>query len=489
MGYTKTNWANGDVITAEKMNNLESGVEALATQSPPDWNQNDPNEDGYIANRPFYIAGETNTEIVNNAFSFNNSNQSAPIPLDTENILEILKNGTEFTAYYDGTYYSGEIINKDTYYLIGNCSIGPEEIASEDNIDMPFLLGVMAYNTPDSSGVLGVLILKDSYTGEKNISISIKTLDVHKIDSKYLPDSKFDLSDRMTKGVDSNGAEVDGAIVEGSLNNTASGYASHAEGLQTVASGARSHAEGYRTTASDYTSHAEGDGTTASGYISHAEGLSTTASGQASHAEGSTTTASGDFSHAEGGATKALGEHSHAEGFNTIAKHQSQHVFGEFNIEDPSSNASDLKGTYVEIVGKGISDRSRSNARTLDWQGNERLAGSLTLGDGTNDVVTISAVQLKNLLTPLMVEKTIETDTDSGNVTTVLNMAWQQIHDAFVSGRNVLIFLENYVSDLSDYVLVSHIGFSDNKYIVEDTSGVRYKCDTTSGYPSVELTN
>lgn len=30
MSYTKTNWTSGDVITAEKLNNLESGVEATS---------------------------------------------------------------------------------------------------------------------------------------------------------------------------------------------------------------------------------------------------------------------------------------------------------------------------------------------------------------------------------------------------------------------------------------------------------------------------
>jgi len=38
------------------------------------------------------------------------------------------------------------------------------------------------------------------------------------------------------------------------------------------------------------------------------------------------------------------------------------------------------RGTYVEIVGKGTSDDARSNARTLDWNGNEVLAGKLTVG-------------------------------------------------------------------------------------------------------------
>jgi hypothetical protein len=38
------------------------------------------------------------------------------------------------------------------------------------------------------------------------------------------------------------------------------------------------------------------------------------------------------------------------------------------------------------------------NARTLDWSGNESLAGGLTLGMGTSNEVTISAAQLKALL-------------------------------------------------------------------------------------------
>ena len=33
MDYTKTTWKTGDVITAEKMNNLEDGVEDLAKEN------------------------------------------------------------------------------------------------------------------------------------------------------------------------------------------------------------------------------------------------------------------------------------------------------------------------------------------------------------------------------------------------------------------------------------------------------------------------
>jgi chitodextrinase len=38
---------------------------------------------------------------------------------------------------------------------------------------------------------------------------------------------------------------------------------------------------------------------------------------------------------------------------------------------------------YVEIVGNGTATDARSNARTLDWAGNEWLAGNLTAAGGT----------------------------------------------------------------------------------------------------------
>jgi len=52
-------------------------------------------------------------------------------------------------------------------------------------------------------------------------------------------------------------------------------------------------------------------------------------------------------------------------------------------------------------VGNGTAEDARSNARTLDWSGNETLQGSLTLGMGTADETTIYAAQLKALLAML----------------------------------------------------------------------------------------
>ena len=235
-----------------------------------------------------------------------------------------------------------------------------------------------------------------------------------------------------TASGDSSHAEGDNTTASGycshaeGANTTASDF-SHAEGQGTTASGGISHAEGHGTTASADFSHAEGDMTTASGYGSHAEGSNTTASGNFSHAEGTSsdtlpdtitpdstidyiivahnkslfslargvsshveggdslalgycshvegacTIASGDFSHAEGQRTTASGDCSHAEGYNTKASSPNQHVQGIYNIEDVS-------GTYAHIVGNGDSDTARSNAHTLDWNGNAWFAGDVYVG-------------------------------------------------------------------------------------------------------------
>lgn len=219
-----------------------------------------------------------------------------------------------------------------------------------------------------------------------------------------------------------------GSHSEGQLSE-ASGWASHAEGMKTIASGteahsegvetkavgSKSHAEGYQTTASGEYSHAEGrgtDGTGALGHGSHSEGYHTTARDSASHAEGSQTVAGGRHAHAEGNQSMATGEHSHAEGYDTIAEGRGshsegfatqalgnyshaegisafakgayshtegnstiaagdyQHVQGKYNVKDDNNK-------YAHIVGNGMAYNERSNAHTIDWDGNAWFAGTL----------------------------------------------------------------------------------------------------------------
>lgn len=196
----------------------------------------------------------------------------------------------------------------------------------------------------------------------------------------------------------------------------ASGLASHAEGQKTIASGDQSHAEGYQghsygeashvegastnlakdfiynpnnnnalydddiinskweenkfTLAKGQASHVEGKDTLALGNYSHAEGYQTQAEEIGSHAEGGLTEASGNYSHAEGYGTKASGNYSHAGGYRTIASNDAQTAIGKYNIKDDS-------GTYLFIVGNGTDTSTRSNAFTIDKDGNVKLKGNI----------------------------------------------------------------------------------------------------------------
>lgn len=68
----------------------------------------------------------------------------------------------------------------------------------------------------------------------------------------------------------------------------------------------------------------------------------------------------------------ASGKNSIAEGNHTIATGENQHVSGRYNVED-------TKDKYVKIVGNGT-ETVKSNAHTLDWDGNAWFAGKVSIG-------------------------------------------------------------------------------------------------------------
>ena len=122
--------------------------------------------------------------------------------------------------------------------------------------------------------------------------------------------------------------------------------------------------------------HAEGIDTHATGMASHTEGQSTYATSSYAHAEGHSTHAEGEASHVEGEETvvKTVATSAHAEGNHTIASKSYQHVQGKYNIEDTTTNG------YAHIVGNGSDSLNRSNAHTLDWNGNAWYAGDIKVG-------------------------------------------------------------------------------------------------------------
>ncbi len=153
------------------------------------------------------------------------------------------------------------------------------------------------------------------------------------------------------------------------------GLHSLALGEEVEASGKYSCAIGHSAAASGQASHAEGYSITASGAYAHAEGQNNTASGDVSHVEGGFNRVKNTFSHAEGTMNEITGSTSHAEGQGHIVESAQQHVQGKYSITDTENK-------YAHIVGNGTSTSSKSNAHTLDWNGNAWYKGSITSNGG-----------------------------------------------------------------------------------------------------------
>lgn len=324
-----------------QLDQMQSDIESIPQS---DWNQNDSTKLDYIENRPFYAEDPVETVIL----------QSATITLNdgyaSFAITQPLEVGQEYVVVLDGVRNNQTCKYHDEYAMsyIGNASI----IGSDEDTGESFFIA-----PTNSETELGFMTTGSAT--QHTISIISITSEIHKIEEKYLPDD-------IAKGA---GLKVAGAsfTIDDTEVVAVTGAEIFNDYENNIATGEYSHAEGYETIAS--------------GYHSHAEGWSTKASGVRSHAEGHLTIASGEVSHAEGQQTQALSSCTHAEGRHTIASSPYQHVQGKFNVEDPDY-------VYAHIVGNGTGTSARSNAHTLDWDGNAWFAGNVYVGGTSQDNAT-----------------------------------------------------------------------------------------------------
>ena len=201
-----------------------------------------------------------------------------------------------------------------------------------------------------------------------------------------------------------------------------------------------------------------GSGTSASASNAHAEGNGTVASGNASHAQNNATEAFGDYSHAEGSSTESSGQAAHAEGTGTVAANRSQHVEGEYNVADPSANEPSGRGTYQHIVGNGTSDSNRSNAHTMDWNGNAWYAGDVYVGSA-------SGTGMDNGSKKLATEEFVTTDYlqktgDSSETTAAFNQA--AARENVASGDKLSVLFGKIAKWFSDLKNVAFSGKSSD---------------------------
>ena len=284
-----------------------------------------------------------------------------------------LVEGQTYTVNYNGTAYECECFAGSMDGIPLTCLGNGALLGEESDTEEPFFFAVlMDDGIAAALGVYGLIISLDS-TESITLSISGSAEIVHKLDKKYID-------------IEVPNSNIVNGSTPGSLRSVFSieteeepmGEAAVAFNMNTKAIGACSFAVGNGTTASGLDAFAEGCLTSAEGEYSHAEGYGTEASKFASHAEGESTVASGLVSHAEGINTIARGYASHAEGEGTVAKSSYQHVQGKYNIDDSENK-------YAHIVGNGLYEEDRSNAHTLDWQGNAWFAGDVYVGGASQD--------------------------------------------------------------------------------------------------------
>lgn len=94
--------------------------------------------------------------------------------------------------------------------------------------------------------------------------------------------------------------------------------------------------------------------------------------------------AGGLHSHAEGSNNLAFGDYSHVEGIGNDAMGEAQHVSGKYCYPDD---------TKAVIVGNGKNRLVRSNAYTLDLDGNGWFAGQVTCGMDNQVLMTQNDVE------------------------------------------------------------------------------------------------
>lgn len=209
-----------------------------------------------------------------------------------------------------------------------------------------------------------------------------------------------------------NGFDINGTIVKYDYNEldnapieqgTGSGSVLVVnETYPNIASGDRSFSAGGSNTASGENSMAIGYGQEASGGSAIALGgraanqRNNTASGQSAVALGSSNLSSGNYSLTAGVLNEANTSYSSAIGYQNRATGRSSFVIGQFNTADEnevdSSHGANAR-KYLFIIGNGTADNARSNAMTVDWDGNGVFAGKLTVGAAPTNNMDVATKQ------------------------------------------------------------------------------------------------
>ena len=286
------------------------------------------------------------------------------------------KSGTSYTAGFNwggiGVNWSPEIkwdmSNAINGWLIGQCTHG-DLVMFEDEI-----------KTGIVNGAITLVDAEDAYYANGAYIIARATdKDWDDIGtSEYENRTTVGSTVLTTKEGDPVTAFVTGRHNLVSIDAAAFGHDNDALGYQAVAFGRYNRVYGDRGTAFGYKN-------TVVGHEALAEGVKNNVYGYAGHVEGESNNVNGDYGHGEGWDNEVNGWAVHVEGIANKGYGQAQHVQGMFNELDK-------EGKYLHIVGNGTDYDKRSNAHTIDRDGNAWFAGGiiLTSPDGTRYKIIIA---------------------------------------------------------------------------------------------------
>lgn len=363
--YIKNTWITGDKVSASKLNNMENGIEGAYTEI-----NSSPTATHVTFTDPVILVNNVTTTFSKDGNNNWYTSPELPFNINPNDLFNdhvkvtVIYNGQVFDDLFAEGYGAASTGGYYTWWGIGN--VEPIGYISHNpkSYYCPFLIAYRWGGPNRESATSSYRILSYYQLESITITISVSTFAIQNKPTLYVENTNYNHYAAMPTSV--------GGVV-GLRAKNATGQGATAIGIGTEAQGVGSLAGGI--------------GGIARGQNSIALGTRCNATGAGSHAEGYECSATNNQTIADGYRTTANGNRASAHGILTTANGRAQMVFGQNNVPDSGD-------TYLEIVGNGTSD-TQSNARTLDWYGNQSLKGSITLNKGGPTEVTITGSDIK----------------------------------------------------------------------------------------------
>jgi hypothetical protein len=469
-------------FTSTIINAIKTWTSGKIKNSTADWNQNDPNADNYVKNRTHWEEYDNVFYIDEHAIITSQPASEGWYYSHTKiTPAKIPQIGTKYIVVFDGIEY--EEVARD---VEGGICFGKELPYSLDGPDRPY--GIFIHINSHK-------IAFSAFTNEKHTFKVYRYEEVvHTIDSKYLglTDDLQDIRNMINNKMDIENPVGFGSF---SMNRKASsdiGEFSSAEGFDTTAAGNYSKAEGYMTEVNSAHTHVQGKyNIDPDGRYSIIEECDCTLGPLQStiyyYYSSSYTFSAGYFKLVNGTSVRFSGLNNLPRGvyiagssYNTT----SLYMLTDESVKSTSSSSTtythvtklssvptyDRLGHYAHIVGNGTSEEERSNAHTLDWEGNAWYAGDVYVG---SDSGTSKDEGSKKLATEDFVHETIQSP------------AGLLLTDA-ITGAKYRVQIQNGCLTSRMDIEASLIDFTyenkaDGTYTITDWKG------TLNGKPSTEI--